>query len=490
VKFGDTEVLVIEVSDQYIKIKVPRDLKKQKSKITIDNGNESVVSFKDFVLNAPALTEFSPQTGTFGNTITITGQNFNPVPEFNGVMLGLAPAVVKEATSAMLTIEVPENYNALDGKSKVTVTTSGGKVESLADFHLSLHTIASFTPINGNRNDILTLTGQNFNPVAAKNEVYIGSARAAIITASTMAISFTVPSSTARGNHLVRLRVGGREITANQTFFSDDPWSIKADISGGGRKYAVAFNVAGKGYVVGGLDNHGNYKNELLQFDPINNEWIKLNDIPVNGEGMVAFATATKGYVLFHKELWQYDPGKNQWQKKAPFPGFAGRFQSAFSIGESGYVGAGVSAELYSSMPTNEFYEYEETTDQWFARKSFPPGGMQWGIGFSAGDKGFFALGSWTHRDIWEYKPANDTWEKKLDLLNIVYNINLMRLWAVSVSGNSKAYFGTGSDNTAIWMKRFSDLYEYDPVTNTCKRVEDMPGLGRTQAFGFSIGKL
>jgi N-acetylneuraminic acid mutarotase len=63
-----------------------------------------------------------------------------------------------------------------------------------------------------------------------------------------------------------------------------------------------------------------------------------------------------------------------------------------------------------------------------------------------------------------------------------------MRLWAVGISGNNKAYFGTGSDDYAIWMERFNDLYEYDPATNTCKRVEDIPGLGRTQAFGFSIG--
>src|SRR4249919_1626136 len=71
-----------------------------------------------------------------------------------------------------------------------------------------------------------------------------------------------------------------------------------------------------------------------------------------------AFTIGNKGYVGGNlAELWEYDQQTNVWTQKANFIGGARVSSTAFSIGTKGYMGAG--AGFY------DFYEYDQATNAW-----------------------------------------------------------------------------------------------------------------------------
>jgi N-acetylneuraminic acid mutarotase len=483
IAFGDVEAMVMEATADELKIKVPRALQKSKSKISIHNDLEAAKSSIDFSLLSPVISDFSPKSCPFGNTIVIVGQYFNPTPEHNKIVIGSAPATVLESSADRLKVIVPDQYQSATGKSRIMLTIADIKIESAEEFELPMHSIVSFTPLSGARGNVLTITGNNFNPSAVLNKVFIGSVQAEVQTSSTTnTLSAAIPSAIGRGNYAVRVVTGGREAVASQSFSCDDAWAIKAPIGGGPRRNGFAFAIGNKGYVGGGFDQNGYYKNDIYEYDPITNTWTRKNVIPVNGEGMVTFATSAKGYIVFQRELWQYDPEKNTWTRKADFPGLSIRGQSAFAIGDIGYVGTGLNSW---GSPSAEFFEYSEQQNSWAIRTPLPMQ-MRFGTGFSVGNKGYFATGSWTQRNVLEFEPGNTQWVVKLNLLDIVAGMNEMRVYAVGISGTTKGYISTGSTNDN-WGTAFNDLYEYDPVANKCTRLPDLPGPARQHAIGFSI---
>jgi hypothetical protein len=78
----------------------------------------------------PAITGFSPASGTMGAAVTITGTNFSATATSNIVKLNNLPASVLNAQSTQLQVLVPEG--AVTGKFSVTV--NGAAAESSANF--------------------------------------------------------------------------------------------------------------------------------------------------------------------------------------------------------------------------------------------------------------------------------------------------------------------------------------------------------------------
>jgi len=482
--FGKTTAVVTEATEQFLKVEVPKELNVSKSKITVERGIQSAKSTNVFTLLPPVISGFTPLVGNVRSTIIISGESFNPVPENNIVQIGEASASVLEASSNLLKVSVPDDYTSSSGRSKIKLSVAGVAVESSEQFELMLHEIAMYNPVVGEQGNVLTITGNYFHPVPGKNKVFIGSTEAQVQPSSTTSTLYAiVPPSIGRGVYPLKVRTAGREVIATQSFSSNSPWALKLDIGGGARRHAFSFTIAGRGYVGGGFNQKGFYKNDIFEFDPVANSWIQKSVIPVNGEGMAVFATTAKGYVLYNKELWQYDPVQNKWTRKADFPGDGVRWQSAFAIGDKGYVGTGSTA-YYNN--TSEFFEYNEQTNTWTVKSAFPAGSVMFGTGFSVGSKGYFATGSWIQRDIWEYDNVNNTWTKKMSLLGIMDGMNEMRLFAVGISGSTKGYISTGSTDSA-YGTLYNDLYEYDPAVNRCKKLSSMPGPARKNAFGFLI---
>jgi MBG domain (YGX type)/YDG domain/FG-GAP-like repeat/Secretion system C-terminal sorting domain/IPT/TIG domain/FG-GAP repeat len=73
--------------------------------VTTPGGTASLAGFTYIPL--PAITSFSPTSGTAGTTVTIIGANFNIVPTNNIVFFGATKATVSKANDTSLTVSVP-----------------------------------------------------------------------------------------------------------------------------------------------------------------------------------------------------------------------------------------------------------------------------------------------------------------------------------------------------------------------------------------------
>lgn len=146
-------------------------------------GDVSVVTplgtaaFSGFTLALPpSITSFSPQFGSMGADITITGTNFTGVTavSFGGV----------NATSFTLTSPTSIVAYVDSGASgNIAVTTAGGTATAPGFTYIG-PTITSFSPASGNAGTSVTITGTNLNGTSA---VSFGGVPAA---------SFTITSAT------------------------------------------------------------------------------------------------------------------------------------------------------------------------------------------------------------------------------------------------------------------------------------------------------
>jgi hypothetical protein len=486
VTLGGEYVQVVEKSDTQMKILVPPAMISQFSHVRMYNYNEEVVYATPFELLPPEF-NFSPKTGTFRDQILITGKNFHPISHYNRVFLGDQQVYIIESTTTFLRIEVPDNLLTSFGLARPRFELGPYSVIAAEDFVLTPHSITDISPTTCRRGDEITITGEFFNPSIELNHVHIGSLAATIVEGSTTHLKFKLPPTVTAGEYELKVTVGGREVVYSQMIAVTDPWTQKASIPNGGRYGAVAFSIGGKGYIGGGYHTNGGFRTDFYEYDPSSDTWTRKADMPIVGYGMTAFSTSGSGYVLYAKQLWQYDPEGNAWTPRAGYPGNGSYWQSAFVIGDRVFAGTGSNDWGYRY---SDFFEYSEAQDKWYSRTSYYQEASH-GIGFAAGGKGYFTFGMWIHRDIYEYSPANNNWAFKRELNSTVAGLSNMRVNALAIPAGAKAYFGTGSNDASTWGEFYSDLYEFDPTTNTCNRLTDMPGKGRINAVGFFInGKL
>lgn len=287
-------------------------------------------------------------------------------------------------------------------------------------------------------------------------------------------------------------------------FWEYDPvtqvWTQKADFQGTGS--SVGFNIGNKGYVVSGQ--------ALWEFDPSSNNWVRKADFPGLARSYaVGFSIGSKGYFGTGDELkdfWEYDLPTDQWTQKADFIGNGRTAASGFSIGTNGYIGLGYEGLISSDFPPfpvpynrdnlrKDFYAYNPSTDSWSRKSDFGGVPRYAAVGFSIGNKGYFATGmspltsvNQDNRDIWQYDPLTDTWSA-----NSSFPGNACE-FAVGFSINNKAYIGTGRNDDSQNYGVYNDFYEFDPVSQSWKKIADLgassfiDGGVRTGAAYFSIG--
>ncbi len=112
-------------------------------------GKTSNLGLPGFVASSlvraePYITAFSPISGDIGNTVTISGINFNSAPSYNNVTFNGISAVVTAASNTSLTVTVP--VGATTGKIKVEVGC--GLVASTNPFTVNVLGIADAITTN------------------------------------------------------------------------------------------------------------------------------------------------------------------------------------------------------------------------------------------------------------------------------------------------------------------------------------------------------
>lgn len=195
----------------------------------IYNSTGQLIETRMLSAGTLAATGFSTNNATPGSTITIYGSGFSSTPSANQVYLNGVAVTVVSATANSLTILIPAGATS----GAVTITDSNGTVTSSSSLSIAgvsqAPTITSVTPQVAAAGSTVTLSGGNFQPVAAEDNVYFAGGSAATVTAATAGtLSVTVPSGYPSGRLSVQTVYGTASST--QDLFVPPPGRTAANV--------------------------------------------------------------------------------------------------------------------------------------------------------------------------------------------------------------------------------------------------------------------
>ena len=164
------------------------------------------------------------------------------------------------------------------------------------------------------------------------------------------------------------------------------------------------------------------------------------------------------------------------WVSKSNTP-FLGRHHPvAFTLNNLGYIGLGTNGV----NPLSDFFRYDPTTDLWQELTKFPGGPRGYAVGLTYNGKAYVGFGTDAkdfNRDLWEYTPATDAWKRLTDCPCEG------REHPAFVSLNGKVYVGMGGNATG----NLGDWWAYDIAENTWKEMAPLPGNARHHPFYFAV---
>jgi N-acetylneuraminic acid mutarotase len=320
-------------------------------------------------------------------------------------------------------------------------------------------------------------------------------------------IGFTAPNGPVAGSATTGFGIGSAGFVAAQAvqasgdslknyFGQYDPatntWTQKALY--GGVRGGASFTIGGKGYMAGAAAT-----GSLWAYDPATDTWAQLADYPAFGhQPGFGFSINNRGYIgsglsqnIYLKDFWQYDPVADTWTRKADQPGMPRTEAIAFSIGNKGYWGTGVNFQNFNNPTSyNDFYEYDPTTDAWTQKANVGGSVRAAAVGFSIGNMGYVGTGTGQVdvsngipnypflKDFWQYDPSADTWTQKAD-----YGGGPVEV-AVGFTILDKGYIGSGDTGTCshCGVKPSADFWQYDPATDHWQQIAGFaktePGAG------------
>ena len=142
VRFNGTQAIISTVTSTSITTTVPQGATTGPITVTTPQGTATSAESFTVIVPLPSITGFSPSQGKAGTNVTITGQNFDPVPSNNQVRFnGVSGAVLSATSTTLIATEPP---TAATGP--ITVTTASGTAQSATNFIVIPITAFSVTP--------------------------------------------------------------------------------------------------------------------------------------------------------------------------------------------------------------------------------------------------------------------------------------------------------------------------------------------------------
>lgn len=221
------DVALSEGSETSLKFEVPTAITPGEYvvRVTIDGHAEEAslpLVIQEDVPPAPVptITSFSPEEGTAGSQVTITGTHFNSALALNEVSLidesnNVVNATVNSANETTIQFTLPENI--APGAYTVRLSSDGQIVEAQSKFTVTVPApvISSFSPESGYPGSQFTITGEHFGATAQENEVTLtmGSETPITVTiqeASATSLIVVLPGDISAGEYDIVVRVGNQ----------------------------------------------------------------------------------------------------------------------------------------------------------------------------------------------------------------------------------------------------------------------------------------
>lgn len=199
VRFNGVQATVDAASSTELTVTVPSGIFGNVP-ITVSNLQSPASDAETYAVT-PTITGLSAATGSSGDTLTLTGNGFDTTSANNTVNLGshvIANPVANSTTQIQVTLpNVPANI----ANATVQVGTQTSAANAAANFAFAPHLSALATAETQDskavliRDQILTITGTNFDPTAGNNIIDFGGITAAASTATATQLTVTVPGT-------------------------------------------------------------------------------------------------------------------------------------------------------------------------------------------------------------------------------------------------------------------------------------------------------
>lgn len=197
VTFNNVSGRIIEATSSNLKVVVPAGITNNwydsYISIRVKSGGQTIDLNNRFIL-APSPTGFSPKNGTWGTSITITGNSLNNVyVYFNDISVGSYSAY-----NNSLTVNVPSEVR--EKSFKIYIKSNGEKIEVPGgSFTMDKMQIYSFTPQKVLQGSNITVSGSNYNSYYDRNKLHIGNQVLSSNYYSSM--TFTIPTTLSKGEY-------------------------------------------------------------------------------------------------------------------------------------------------------------------------------------------------------------------------------------------------------------------------------------------------
>jgi YD repeat-containing protein len=156
--------------------------------------------------------EFTPDQGAVGTAVTIFGTGFSLAAAQNTVQFNGVAATVTSASATRLVAMVPAGATT----GPITVTTPAGSAASTTNFQVLQNlAITGFSPTIGTPGTAVQITGTNFDPVPANNELKFNIATAGVTAATSSTLNTTVPAGATSGRISLTTPAGTATTTAD-----------------------------------------------------------------------------------------------------------------------------------------------------------------------------------------------------------------------------------------------------------------------------------
>lgn len=433
---------------------------------------------------APSIVSITPNAGTWGDTIRITGKNFSIRNTSNKVFLGDLEVVPIFVSDSLLMIIIPEKINKWSVPLKVTL--AGNTAIAVENFSYRLPSIDNIEPLSGTFNDTITLIGQNLSSKPNYINISIGGVAAKTVYVSPTIIKVAVPENLASRVNSINAKSMGLDVTCQGTFSLNAPIITSFEpetvthpqeiITIRGMNFCplINKNVVEIGGVTASITAIG--KNYLMAKLPT--EMIPYPSITTKKTTTVTISCAQQTSAAPNdlKIDWQ-----SSWTRKADFPGVARHNAVGFALNGKGYYGTGLSK--YSSTGLTDFWEYDSTTDKWVQMNNFPGNGRGLASSFVLNDEGYIGLGTDTtnkalrvFKDFYKYNQRTGSWNP------VASFAGAGRCSAASFACNGIGYVTTG-------YQKQMDTWAYDPGTDQWSSAQSFPVV-TDKAVGLNVGNV
>jgi hypothetical protein len=308
---------------------------------------------------APVITGVSPDRGSAGTEVTITGSNFHTTASGNVVKFNGIAATVSNNTTSTLLVQIPEGATT----GPLTVTVNNSRTATFSEFTVLMDppVMESFDPVIGKTGTTVVITGSDFSSIPANNHVKFNGADAVVTEATSSSLKVTVPTNASTGK--VSVTVNG-VTTISATDFTVRPHLEKLEPSFGTINSIVT--ITGSGFVVPATSNIVSFNGSLAEVISGTSTTLSVKVLPGTTTGVVNVTSGgntTEG-PIFRVVIEAIHAGG---------PGYESGYAVAVDVEGNSYVGGSFQGQVTFGSTV-----LTATSEDGFLAKYDPEGKLVW----------------------------------------------------------------------------------------------------------------